>query len=251
MKRILLSAAMVAALSASAQSTAARTKYVSTSGTSIDTELVQEATTRLTRTFYQGYNTLCLPYSLTADEVATAMGEGFRVEKPVGAFVENGDFVLCFADCTSEGIEAGMPYLVYSDKARYAAITNTTGTAVSAPAAVSFVDGMGNVASFMGSFERLEPVGTWAIPAVPGEVPANLICTDGARMLNPTRCFFTWDSQKDATNMVIRHLAAGETVTGITAANVTTAEGVTYNLAGQRTQNAQGVVVMGGKKVLK
>lgn len=251
MKRILLSAAMVAALSANAQTTAPRTKYVSTSAETIDTELVQQASTRLTRTFYFGYNSLCLPYSLSADEVATALGTGMKVEKPVGAFLDGNDFVLCFAECTGEGIEAGMPYLVYSDKAKYVSLTNTSGMSVDTPASVTFGDGQGNVATFRGSFERLTPVGTWAIPAVQGEIPANLICCDGARMLNPTRCFFTWDQQNGASNMVIRHLALGESVTGITSANVSTADAAIYNTAGQRVQQGRGVMIQGGKKIVK
>lgn len=250
MKRFLLSAAMMAALSASAQSTPT-VKYISTSGTEIDTELTREATTHLTRVLYQGYNTVCMPYSLTAEEVAAAFGQNVTLEKPVGAFVEGSDFVLCFADCTSEGMEAGMPYLVHTDKSRYVNVTNSTGMAVHTPASVTFGDGQGNEATFRGSFERLEPVGTWAIPAVQGEVPANLICCDGARILNPTRCFFTWDKQNGASNMVIRHFAAGEQVTGITAANITAADGAIFNTAGQRVQQGHGVMIQGGKKVIK
>lgn len=251
MKRILLSAAMLAALSASAQRASTPAKYISTSGTEIDTELTIDAATRLTRILYQGYNTVCMPYSLTAEEVAAAFGQDVTLEKPVGAFVEGNDFVLCFADCTSEGMEAGMPYLLHTDKSHYISVSNSTGMAVSTPAFVTFGDGQGNVATFRGSFERLEPVGTWAIPAVQGEIPANLICCDGARILNPTRCFFTWDKQNGASNMVIRHFAAGEEVSGITAANITTADGAIFNTAGQRVQQGHGVMIQGGKKVIK
>ena len=251
MKRILLSAAMIAALSASAQNSNVRSKYVTTSGTSLDTELVQNTDARMYRTLYQGYNTVCLPYSIASEDFNKFFGEGARLEKPVGALTENGEFVLCFADCTGEDMEAGMPYLLYSEKFRSAVLTNATGDVVAAPAKVSFADGAGNVATFCGSFERLEPVGTWAIPAVQGEVPANLICCDGARILNPTRCFFTWDNQQNARNMVIRHVAAGAIVTGLNAANVTTADGATFNLAGQRLENAHGITIKGGKKVIK
>lgn len=252
MKRILLSAAMIAALSASAQSSSVRHQYVSTSGETIDTELTEQATTRLTRVFYHGYNTMCLPYALSAEEVAEGLGEGVKVEKPVGAYTENGNFVICFAECTNEGIEAGMPYLVHSDKAKYVTLSNSTGMSMDTPASVSFTDGHGNTATFKGSFERLQPVGTWAIPAVQGEIPANLVCCDGARQLNPTRCFFTWDNKKDASNMVIRHIPAGGTLTGITAVNVENNAGeALYNTAGQRVQNGHGVMIQGGKKVIK
>lgn len=251
MKRILLSAAMIAALSASAQSSSVRNQYISTSGETIDTQLTEQANTRLTRTLYFGYNSMCLPFALSAEETNTIFGEGVKIEKPVGAFTEGDDFVLCFTDCTAEGIEAGMPYLVHSDKAKYVTLTNTTGMSVSTPAAVTLVDGMGNVASYKGSFTRLQPVGTWAIPAVQGEIPANLICCDGARMLNPTRCFFTWEQQQGARNLVIRHLAAGEEVAGITSATIVGAETPAYNTAGQRINNAHGVVIQGGKKVIR
>lgn len=254
MKRILFSAAiMFAALSASAQqarTTLPQRIYVSTMSEQLDTEALLNANARLSRTLYQGYNTLCLPYALTAEEFAEAFGNETTVEKPVGAYTENGTFTLCFEECTGEGLEAGMPYLVHNDKFRSVLLSNTTGNVLSEPLSVSLSDSQGNAATFRGSFERLEPVGTWAIPAVQGEIPADLICCDGARQLNPTRCFFIWDSQ-NASNMVIRHVAAGEYVTGINAAAVTTAEGAAYNLAGQRVNSQNGVTIQGGKKVLK
>lgn len=254
MKRILLSVAMLATLSASAQQTRPVTSsrtYVSTSVQLLDTDNLVNTEARLMRTMYQGYNTVCLPYALTAEEFAAAFGAESIIEKPVGAYNDNGVFTLCFAECTSEGMEAGMPYLVRSDKFRAAVISNSTGSVLGQPLSVNLSDGQGNAATFRGSFERLEPVGTWAIPAVQGEVPADLICCDGARMLNPTRCFFTWDNQSGASTMAIRHVAAGEYVTGINAAAVTTVEGAAYNLAGQRTNGQNGVTIQGGKKVLK
>lgn len=253
MKRILLSAALLAALSVSAQNRPVlptRT-YVSTSVQALNIESLQNTDARLGRVVYQGYNTLCLPFGVSADEFAAAFGAETTVEKAVGAYTSDGNFVICFADCTGQDLEAGMPYLIHMDKMRSISLSNSTGMTVSQPASVRLSDAQGNVATFRGSFERLEPVGTWAIPAVQGEVPSDLIKCDGARMLNPTRCFFTWDNVNGANTMVIRHIAAGEYVTGINAADVTTADGVTYNLAGQRTTNANGVMIKGGKKVIK
>lgn len=253
MKRILLSAAMLAALTASAQNRPVHPirTYVSTSAQTINTESLQNSDARLGRIVYQGYNTLCLPFSLSAEEFAMAFGAETTVEKAVGAYTENGTFTICFADCTGENLEAGMPYLIHTEKARSLSLSNSTGMTVSQPSSVQLSDNQGNVVTFRGSFERLQPVGTWAIPAVQGEIPADLIKCDGARQLNPTRCFFTWDNQSAASNMVIRHVAAGEYVTGINAAAVTTAEGTVYNLAGQRVNNANGVTIQGGKKVIK
>lgn len=253
MKRILLSAAMLAALTASAQNRPVHTPrtYVSTSAQTINIESLQNSDARLGRVVYQGYNTLCLPFGLSADEFATAFGAETTVEKAVGAYTENGNFIICFADCTGQDLEAGMPYLIHTEKVSSISISNSTGMTVNQPASVRLSDGQGNVATFRGSFERLEPVGTWAIPAVPGEVPSDLIKCDGARMLNPTRCFFTWDAVNAASKMEIRHIGMEGVVNGITAADVTTPDGKTYNLAGQRVNNANGVTIQGGKKIIK
>lgn len=253
MKRILLSAAMLAALTASAQNRPVRPTrtYVSTSAQTINLESLQSSDARLGRVVYQGYNTLCLPFSLSAEEFAAAFGAETTVEKAVGAYAENGNFIICFADCTGQDLEAGMPYLIHTEKVSSISISNSTGMTVNQPASVRLSDGQGNVATFRGSFERLEPVGTWAIPAVPGEVPSDLIKCDGARMLNPTRCFFTWDTVNAASKMEIRHIGVEGVVSGINAADVTTPDGKTYNLAGQRVNNANGVTIQGGKKVIK
>ena len=247
MKRLLLSAAMLAVLSVSAQSTT-RQKYVSTNVDKLNTELLQAENARMLRTLYHGYNTVCLPYSIGAEAIEDVFGTGARIEKPVGAATEGSDFVLYFSDCTDEGIEAGMPYLVHTDDIRFATIRNNGEGLVTEPASVSFSDGQGNKATFRGSFERLTPVGSWAIPAVQGEVPSTLICCDGERTLNPTRCFFTWDTKAGATNMVICHLEAGAIVTGIQGAEVTLGNGATYNVAGQRVQQGHGVLIQSGKK---
>lgn len=253
MKRILLSAAMLAALTASAQNRPVHPTrtYVSTSAQTINIESLQSSDARLGRIVYQGYNTLCLPFSVSADEFAAAFGEDTTVEKAVGAYSENGNFVICFSDCTGQDLEAGMPYLIHTEKVRSITMSNSTGMTVSEPSSVRLSDGQGNVATFRGSFERLEPVGTWAIPAVQGEVPSNLIKCDGARMLNPTRCFFTWDAMNAASKMEIRHMGVEGVLNGINAADVTTADGKTYNLAGQRTNNATGVIIKDGKKIVK
>lgn len=251
MKRILLSAAMLAALSASAQTIRPIRTYVSTSAQQINIESLQSADARLGRIVYQGYNTLCLPFSLTAEEFAAAFGAETTVEKAIGACAENDTFIICFADCTGQDLEAGMPYLIHTEKLRSITLSNSTGMTVSQPSSVRLSDNLGNVATFRGSFERLEPVGTWAIPATPGEVPSDLIKCDGARILNPTRCFFTWDSVNAASKMEIRHMGVEGTLNGINAADVTTADGTTYNLAGQRVNNANGVMIQNGKKVIK
>lgn len=246
---------MLAALTVSAQTTPNRPKYhyVSANAATLALAQLEQPTSTLLRTLYAGYNTVCLPFSLTADEVTAMLGEGVTVEKAIGATLDGQAFTLCLEDCTAEGIEAGMPYIVYSPRTTFARIQNTTGAPVLAqPLAVTLGDGEGNVATFRGSFEQLKPVGSWAIPAVEGEIPAELIRCTGERLLNPTRCFFTWDHQGSASSMALRHVTAGELITGLHAATVQHANGETYNLAGQRIATPQnGVNIQSGKKMIK
>lgn len=249
MKRLIFTAALAAALTASAQRPQ-RPAVLSAEASTINTEALQQTSTILTRHILQGYNSICLPYSLSVEEFQQNFGSDSRLEKPVGAATEAGEFTLLFADCTHEGITAGQPYLLYSAKARYVTIKKEAAPTTAAPAAVTMADTKGNVATFRGSFERQSPIGTWAIPAVAGEIPANLICCDGTRTLNPTRCFFTWDSQADASTIAIQHLPAGTLPTAIQQVGTTTSEAA-FNTAGQRTKQPHGLTIQNGKKVVK
>lgn len=245
---------MLAALTVSAQTTPNRSKYnyVSTNAATLELAKLEQTNSTLLRTLYKGYNTVCLPFSIAAEDVQHMLGADVTVEKAIGATLDGQDFTLCLMDCTSEGLEAGMPYLVYSPKTAFARISNRTGMVLAQPAAVTLSDGEGNVATWRGSFEQLKPIGSWAIPAVQGEIPAELICCTGDRLLNPTRCYLTWEQQGAASRMVIRHVSGGELITGLNAATVTTGNGATYNLAGQRIAAPQtGVNIQGGKKVIK
>ena len=84
----------------------AQSVYLSTYS-KMDFSKVKEttATVRLNRYFYAGYNTLCLPFSVSADNLRQLMGEGVMLERLVNA--ENGE--LTFMGVTDQGVEAGMP----------------------------------------------------------------------------------------------------------------------------------------------
>lgn len=68
------------------------------------------------RTIYQdnGWNTLCLPFTLTASDITTTFGNGTKVMKLTGDSYDAAEKVLSlnFTDVASEGMEAGMPYLI-------------------------------------------------------------------------------------------------------------------------------------------
>ena len=82
-----------------------RVKNIYASSSKLDIELMQnsEQTIQLNRYFYAGYNTLCLPFSLTAEQVAFA-AKDLKVERLAGIRQEGATLNLYFVDCTDEGI---------------------------------------------------------------------------------------------------------------------------------------------------
>lgn len=65
----------------------------------------------LNRTLKTGcYNTLALPFDVSADKVTAILGSGAKVKKLTGSSLDGETLTLTFADAVS--IEAGKPYLV-------------------------------------------------------------------------------------------------------------------------------------------
>ena len=104
----------------------------------------------LTRTIESGqWNTLCLPFDMTASQIATVFGEGTQVARFNGA--ENG--VVDFA--TTVGITAGIPCLIYP--------TNTVSTiALDDIALKNYIEG-GKMSvtdyDFIGTMATVTPTG--------------------------------------------------------------------------------------------
>ena len=176
--------ALAAFVLAASFSTVASAQSVTLSSTSkIDFSRVKETTStvRLNRYFYAGYNTICLPFSVSADKLNDLMGEGVMLEKLVKA--EAG--TLSFLDVTSEGIEAGMPYLIYSPVAKSVTFTTTQTNLVQEPKVLT----VGN-ASMAGNFEPAKHVDIFGIPAQQDNdiLQAMLIRTEGDKTFLPTRC---------------------------------------------------------------
>ena len=90
-----------------------RPKYVYTSSTTLNVESLQnqQAPVILNRTLYAGYNTICLPMSLSAEQLQAA-AKDVQVERFEMVRQEGSTLNMYFLDCTNEGIEAGVPYTV-------------------------------------------------------------------------------------------------------------------------------------------
>ena len=256
---------MVAAAMMSAPAIAQnKVTNLSANTTRLNVELVNqtEQTVQLSRYFFHGYNTLCLPLSVSSEQLTQA---GLKAERLQAIGQEGNVLNLYFVDCTAEGIEAGMPYLIYSDKAQYFRIKNTEAMNISTEAKnVRFTDNEGNAVTFGSSWESIERVGRYGIPAQQDVTPLQsvLVRTEADKTFLPTRCGFSWDTQSaTAQELRIQHVSPAE-ITAI--AKVSTGVAATvdvYDLKGnviRRQASAKnatnglpaGVYVIGGEKVV-
>ena len=233
----------------------AQSVYLSTYS-KMDFSKVKEttATVRLNRYFYAGYNTLCLPFSVSADNLRQLMGEGVMLERLVNA--ENGQ--LTFMDVTDQGVEAGMPYLIYAPARATVTFSTTDLNLVQQPQGVRI-----GQASMVGNFEPAQHVNMFGIPAQQDTdlLQSVLVRTEGDKTFLPTRCGFTWDAQSTtATTLQIKHITGTEGMeTSISRLRAEGTEVDVYDTAGNlilrsttvskaQQQLPKGIYVIGGEK---
>ena len=187
---------------------------------SLNVELLQntDQTVQLNRHLFAGYNTLCMPMSMSAEQVSNAASD-VRVERFVGIGQEGNTLYLYFMDCTDEGIQAGYPYLVYSPKTQYFRVKNTEAASISTELKnLTLSDMAGNRVTFGSSWQSLLKDGRYGIPAQQDVTPLEsvLVRTEGDKTFLPTRCGFTWDKQSDTANdLQIKHISSMSEISGI------------------------------------
>jgi hypothetical protein len=234
-----------------------RVKNIYASSSKLDIEMMQNSDQiiQLNRYFYAGYNTLCLPFSLTAEQMAVA-AKDLRVERLAGIQQEGATLNLYFVDCTDEGIQAGVPYLVFSPTSQYLKVENTDVLNFDPELkAIRMSDDKGNIVTFGSSWESVGKEGRYGIPAKQDVTPLEsvLVRTEADKTFLPTRCGFTWVQQAaSASDLKIQHAASNGEVTAILGVkqNQTTGSD-SYDLQGRKTsKNAKGILIKDGKKTI-
>ncbi len=256
MKHFILSLVAVATLCvpATAQN---KVKNIYASLNTLDCAVVMntEQTVQLNRYLLAGYNTLCLPMSVSAEQLQTAC-EGARLERLVGMGQEGTSVVLYFLDCTAEGLEAGFPYLIYAPKTQYLRVKNTEAMHLSDNLqTLRMSEPSGNTVTFGSSWETVSQDGLFGIPAKQDTpiLESILIRTTSDKVFLPTRCGFTWEKQANgATDLTIRHIKSLDEATGISQiANAKSDAKSQYDLSGRKVSSAKkGIVIENGRKVV-
>ena len=214
MKKITLALMTMVALCIPAQAQE-RVKNIYTSGDALNLEALETPgqSTTLYRTLLAGYNSICLPMTLNADQLQKA-APGVQVERLAQIRQEGNTLTLVFLDCTAEGIQAGTPYLIFAPKLLTLKASSTLASAISTQLrSITKTDNQGNQITFRSSWESLRVEGRYGIPAQQDTYPLQsiLVRTDADKTFLPTRCGFTWDKQAPtATNLQIKHVTSLE-----------------------------------------
>ena len=219
-----------------------RAKNIYASSARLNVEALQDQTqpVNINRTLYAGYNTICLPMNLSAEQLLAA-AKDVQIEQLASIRQEGNTLNLYFLDCTSEGIKAGVPYLIFSPTIQTLRASTQNASGINTELiSVSKSDGEGNTVTFGSSWETLMVAGRYGIPAQQDTyvLESVLIRTEGDKAFLPTRCGFTWDQQAStATALEIKHVTSLEDVE-------TSIEKLEQTSATVDVYNAQGTIVL-------
>ncbi len=256
MKRFLLSLMAIATLCAPA-SAQNSVKNLYASNETLNTEKLcnTEQPVQLYRYLFSGYNTLCLPMSVSNEQLQK-VANGARLEEMVAIGQEGSTLNLYFIDCTNEGVKAGVPYLIFSPKSQYLRFKNTEATDINDRlTTVRMSDSNGNTVSFGSSWEAVRESGRYGIPAKQDKaiLESILVRTDMDKAFLPTRCGFNWETQAaNATDINICHIKSLNDVTGIKGIESVKAENSLYDLNGRKVSTEKrGIMIQNGKKIIK
>ena len=188
------------------------------------------------------WNTLCVPFAISEEEIKANFGEGTLVEKFDAV---NGNTVN-FANATS--IEAGVPYLI---KPTVAGTTYTfNGKEVSADAPKP--EGNDDV-TFQGIYSPTDITNNGTVKAAGVTEDGKVLFVNAGSQTKAFRCFFTISDNASITPAMLKVSIKGvETaINSIVIDNSNAADNAVYNLQGQRVNGnslTKGIYIKNGKK---
>lgn len=188
------------------------------------------------------WNTLCVPFAISEEEIKANFGEGTLVEKFEAV---NGNTVN-FANATS--IEAGVPYLI---KPTVAGTTYTFyGKEVSADAPKT--EGNADV-TFKGIYSPTDITNNGTVKAAGVTEGGKVLFVNAGSQTKAFRCFFTISDNASITPAMLKISIKGvETaINSIVMDNSNATDNAVYNLQGQRVNGnslTKGIYIKNGKK---
>lgn len=207
-------------------------------------EDARHATVLLARKFNaNAWNTLVLPFNLTAEQVTATFGADAKLANYTGTTRnDDGTYTLNFETTTT--LTANTPVFVYGAKdvetETIEDVNMVAGTPTSTPADAAF--------TFAGSYESMTlEAGDWFISSDNKFYRAN-----GTEKMKATRAIFRAVTPEAAAKGITMTIDGQTTaISGVTADGTLTTDAPAYNVAGQRvSDNYHGLVIKGGKKYM-
>lgn len=188
------------------------------------------------------WNTLCVPFAISEEEIKANFGEGTLVEKLDAV---NGNTVN-FADATS--IEAGMPYLIKPTVAGTTYTFNGKEVSADAPKAEGNAD-----VTFQGIYSPTDITNNGTVKAAGVTQDGKVLFVNAGSQTKAFRCFFTISDNASITPAMLKVSIKGvETaINSIVMDNSNATDNAIYNLQGQRVNGnslTKGIYIKNGKK---
>ncbi len=188
------------------------------------------------------WNTLCVPFAISEEEIKANFGEGTLVEKLDAV---NGNTVN-FADATS--IEAGVPYLIKPTVAGTTYTFNGKEVSADAPKAEGNAD-----VTFQGIYSPTDITNNGTVKAAGVTEGGKVLFVNAGSKTKAFRCFFTISDNTSITPAMLKVSIKGvETaINSIVMDNSNATDNAIYNLQGQRVNGnslAKGIYIKNGKK---
>lgn len=188
------------------------------------------------------WNTLCVPFAISEEEIKANFGEGTLVEKFEAV---NGNTVN-FADATS--IEAGVPYLIKPTVAGTTYTFNGKEVSADAPKAEGNAD-----VTFQGIYSPTDITNNGTVKAAGVTEGGKVLFVNPGSQTKAFRCFFTISDNASITPAMLKiNIKGVETaINSIVMGNSNATDNAVYNLQGQRVNGnslAKGIYIKNGKK---
>lgn len=188
------------------------------------------------------WNTLCVPFAISEEEIKANFGKGTLVEKLDAV---NGNTVN-FADATS--IEAGVPYLIKPTVAGTTYTFNGKEVSADAPKAEGNAD-----VTFKGIYSPTDITDNGTVKAAGVTEGGKVLFVNPGSKTKAFRCFFTISDNASITPAMLKISIKGvETaINSIVMDNSNATDNAVYNLQGQRVNGnslTKGIYIKNGKK---
>lgn len=198
------------------------------------------------------WNTFVLPFSMTADQITSCLGEDAEVKQLEGLRVGGDNFSMYFGDANS--IERGVPYLVKvnSDMTGIEVENRQQGIEVNtnSQSSISIIDPNdeeGNVLTFHGVYHRQQaPYGSYIINS------NAFYHVNSAVNISGFRGYVTIDNESGAMSTRKLDFCFDDLVTGISPTITTHSHSAIYDLVGVRRRSLMpGVNIVNGEKRIR